>query len=128
MKVSKRNAEIKNTAYTPVLLAILESINGEPVTDMNNTSYNCTGLTTAPEIPASVTNMARTFYGCKSLTTAPEIPASITNMDYTFTGCAGLTGEISIPCSLASENYTYYNCPVTITYYHIDGCDGSCGK
>ena len=98
------------------------------VTNMDSTFYNCTNLTTAPEIPASVTSMSSTFYKCTGLTTAPEIPASVTNMKDTFQHCLSLTGEIVIPCSLASKNYTYTNCPATITYYHVDGCDGSCGK
>ena len=114
----------KQTSYG----AILESINGEPVTNMAYTFYSCTSLTTAPEIPASVTNMEGTFDGCTGLTAAPEIPASVTNMNGTFYDCRGLTGEIELPCSLASQNYTYSNCPATITYYHVDGCDGSCGK
>jgi len=49
-------------------------------------------------------------------------------MSECFAYCTSLTGEISIPCSLASQNYTYTACPATITYYHVDGCNGSCGK
>ena len=59
--------------------------------------YNCTSLTAAPELPATILanncyyNM---FYGCTSLTTAPELPATMlayqcySNMFY---GCESLT-------------------------------------
>lgn len=97
------------------------------VTSVWGTFMGCNYLTTAPTIPNSITNLHYTFYGCTSLTTAPAIPSSVTDMGNTFRDCTSLTGEISIPCSLVSKNYTYTNCPATITYYHINGCDGSCG-
>ena len=123
----KLNTEVTDKNQTSYG-AILETINGKPVRDMSFTFNGCTSLTTAPVIPAGVKNMERTFDGCTGLTAAPEIPASVTNMSNTFNGCTGLTGEIELPCSLASKNYTYIDCPATITYYHVDGCDGSCGK
>ena len=98
------------------------------VTNMESTFANCASLTRAPELPDGVINMQSTFSGCKNLTSAPDIPSNVTNMWGAFYGCTSLTGEISIPCSLASENYKYSNCPATITYYHVEGCDGSCGK
>ena len=138
-------------SYQTTYGAILESINGKPVTSMTSTFFFCTSLTTAPEIPSSVTNMDRTFQDCHALTTAPAIPSGVTNMYSTFmscysltiapkipssvtnisacfSDCRSLTGEISIPCSFASEEYINEYCPATITYYHIDDCDGSCGK
>lgn len=99
----------------------------DSVTDMSDTFYRCTNLTVAPKIPDSVTRLYSTFSGCTNLNTAPEIPSGVTNMSNTFADCTSLTGEISIPCSLARKNYAYRNCPATITYYHVDGCDGSCG-
>ena len=57
----------------------------------------CTGLTTAPELPA--TSLAESCYsdmfsGCTGLTTAPELPAtSLAESCYSdmFSGCTGLT-------------------------------------
>ncbi len=54
--------------------AILESINGQPVTSLNSTFWYCTSLKTAPAIPNSVTDMTATFRNCTKLTTAPVIP------------------------------------------------------
>ena len=59
--------------------------------------YGCTGLTTAPELPA--TNLADycyyyMFYGCTGLTTAPILPATtLAEGCYygMFYGCTGLT-------------------------------------
>ena len=80
------------------------------VTDMKEAFYGCTGLTTAPEIPNSVTDMIYTFSGCTGLTTAPEIPNSVTNMWYTFNGCTGLTTAPEIPNSVTDIGYTFNGC------------------
>ena len=81
--------------------------------------YNCTSLTTAPELPA--TNLAESCYssmfnGCTSLTTAPELPA--TNLakscyNSMFRGCTSLTTAPELPATnLAIQCYFYmfYNC------------------
>ena len=129
---------------------IPEQVDGIPVTSMDSAFANCTSMTTAPEIPSNVTSLYNTFYGCSSLTTAPEIPngvtdmyqtfricsslttapiipSSVTNVLSTFYGCTSLKGTIELPCSIKT-NYQYSKCPATIVYYHVDGCDGSCGR
>ena len=111
-----RGYQLKKSSYG----AILESINGQPITCMSGTFYNCTALTTAPTIPSSVTYMNSTFNGCTKLTTAPAIPSSVTSLYGTFSGCTALTEKISIPCTLQSKNHSYSNCPATIEYYHVD--------
>lgn len=81
------------------------------VTSLEDAFYECTGLTTVPEIPNSVTNMGNTFYGCTGLTTAPEIPNSVTSMRSTFYGCTNLTGEITINANLnGSYEWVYEEC------------------
>ena len=80
------------------------------VTDLSNTFYRCTGLTTAPEIPSSVIYMTATFAECKRLTTAPEIPNSVTDMDWTFSRCTGLTTAPEIPNSVTSMHSTFSGC------------------
>ena len=80
------------------------------VTDLSNTFYRCTGLTTAPEIPSSVIYMTATFAECKRLTTAPEIPNSVKKMNTTFAWCTGLTTAPEIPNSVTSIDYTFRGC------------------
>jgi hypothetical protein len=47
---------------------IMESINGEPITNLYNTFYGCTSVKYAPVIPSTVLDMYQTFANCKSLT------------------------------------------------------------
>ena len=89
---------------------ILESINGIPVTNMQQTFYQCKVLTTVPEIPGSVTNMAYAFRGCTSLTTAPEMPSSVTNMTGTFYGCTSLTTVPEIPSNVTNMFLAFIDC------------------
>ena len=94
------------TSYGP----ILESINGEPITDMSNTFSGCRALTKAPAIPDGVTNMEYTFDACDSLTVAPTIPKGVTNMRYTFCDCISLTAAPVIPNSVTSMSNTFDGC------------------
>ena len=79
----------------------------------------CTGLTSAPELPA--TTLAAfcynaMFYGCTGLTSAPELPATTLESDcYSsmFRGCTGLTSAPELPAkTLASGCYNamFYGC------------------
>lgn len=72
--------------------AILETINGAPVTNLSTTFAGCTSLTTAPVIPSNVTNMEQTFYACAALSAAPDMShcSKLTNMDSAFWQCAAL--------------------------------------
>ena len=63
---------------------------------MSQTFYQCSNLTTAPNIPDSVTSLSETFYDCSNLTTAPEIGNSVTDMYSTFSACYKLAGNIII--------------------------------
>ena len=75
--------------------------------------YNCTSLTTAPELPSTTlesycyNNM---FYGCTSLTTAPELPATtLANYCYSsmFNGCTNLNYIKAMFTTEPSTTYTY---------------------
>ena len=76
--------------------------------------YGCTGLTSAPELPATTLashcyrNM---FYGCTGLTNAPELPATtLANYCYAsmFGGCKGLTSAPELPATtLKTQCYAY---------------------
>ena len=81
----------------------------------------CTGLTSAPELPA--TTLANGCYqhmfeSCTGLTSAPELPATklaISCYGYMFRGCTGLTSAPELPATtLANGCYVYM----------FDGCTG----
>ena len=90
------------------------SRNSVPSYTFFNLFSDCTGLTSAPELPA--TELAefcyrRMFYGCTKLTTGPELPA--TNLAKNcywgmFYGCTNLTKAPDLPATnLASGCYTW---------------------
>lgn len=76
--------------------------------------YNCTSLTTAPELPATTLTLgcySSMFSSCANLTTAPELPATTlaqycySNM---FNGCTNLTVAPELPATtLANSCYNY---------------------
>ena len=79
----------------------------------------CTGLTSAPELPA--TTIAPNCYysmfsGCTGLTSAPELPATtLANYCYTrmFQGCTGLTSAPELPATTLVKycyNYMFMGC------------------
>ena len=76
---------------------------------------DCTGLTTAPELPATTlaSNCYESmFYGCTGLTTAPSILPATTLDDYCynsmFNGCTSLTTAPELPATtLTTRCYSY---------------------
>ena len=94
-------------------LVIPATINGYPVTNIGDQSFEgCSGLTSVA-IPDSVTNIgSRAFYGCSKLTSI-TIPDSVTNIGIrAFNGCSRLT-SITIPDSVTS-----------IGVFAFSGCSG----
>ena len=74
--------------------------------------FNCTSLTTAPELPATTLTEGcyqNMFGGCTSLTTAPELPATtLASQCYSsmFGGCTSLTTAPELPATtLVSQCY-----------------------
>ena len=73
----------------------------------------CTGLTSAPELPA--TTLASSCYssmfrGCTSLTSAPELPATtlaIVCYRSMFEGCTGLTSAPELPATTLARHCYY---------------------
>ena len=80
---------------------------------------NCTGLTTAPKLPATTLSHScyiRMFSGCINLTTAPELPAT-TLAEYCysnmFSGCINLTTAPELPATTLAKycyNNMFYGC------------------
>ena len=80
--------------------------------DEDGMFYGCTGLTAAPELPATTlatSCYASMFNGCTGLTAAPELPATTlaTNCYISmFNGCTGLTAAPELPATtLATSCY-----------------------
>ena len=78
----------------------------------SNMFYNCTSLTTAPQLPATTLAYACyycMFQGCTSLSTQPELPATtLTDWCYRdmFNGCTNLATAPNLPATtLAYECY-----------------------
>ena len=75
-----------------------------------NMFYDCSGLTTTPELPAStMTASAYTsmFYGCRSLTTAPSLPATTLAVDCyngMFYNCSSLVVAPSLPATALTKD------------------------
>ena len=77
---------------------------------VNNSFFNCSGLTNIT-IPSSVTSIgSNAFYGCSSLASI-SIPSGVTSIgDSAFRECRGLT-SITIPSSVTSIGLaTFANC------------------
>ena len=83
--------------------------------------FECTSLTTAPELPATTLKQEcyyEMFQGCTSLTTAPELPAMTLSThcyQYMFRGCTSLTTAPSILPATTLTNYCYDNMFVRCT-------------
>ena len=81
--------------------------------------YGCTGLTSAPELPATTLESScysYMFSGCTGLTSAPELPATTLESSCYFSmfrGCTGLTSAPELPATtLESSCYRnmFYGC------------------
>ena len=72
--------------------------------------YQCTSLTTTPELPAtSLSDRCYNgmFYGCTSLTTAPKLPATTLTVHCyyaMFQGCSSLTTAPELPATTLADS------------------------
>ena len=88
----------------------LQNINTSKGTSFVSMFYNCTNLTTIPQLDTSNgTNFNSMFGDCISLTTIPQLnTSSVTNFDSMFNGCKSLTTvELT---SFISSSSMFYNC------------------
>ena len=81
--------------------------------------YNCTSLTTAPELPATTLTdscYSNMFRSCTSLTTAPELPATTLAdwcYEYMFRDCSSLTVAPELPATTLADRcyqFMFYGC------------------
>ena len=101
-------------------------IRGYDLRDITDTSYmfyNCSKLTTIPQLDTSnVMDMSNMFTGCSNLTTIPQLNTSkVTKMHSMFYNCSNLT---TIP-QLDTSNVTgmsnmFYNCSNLTTIPQLD--------
>ena len=74
---------------------------------------DCTGLTTAPELPATTLAdrcYSKMFWGCTGLTTVPSLPATILASacyEYMFNGCNGLSTAPELPATTLVDRCYY---------------------
>ena len=97
----KNNTHIKNHPSKKIILSA-QTLSNNCYQEM---FYGCTGLTSAPELPAATLNQScysSMFYGCTGLTSAPELPATTLNSgcySSMFSGCTGLTSAPELPAT-----------------------------
>ena len=76
--------------------------------------HNCTGLTSAPALPATtlaLNSYRSMFDGCTSLTTAPALPATTLALGcygLMFQGCTGLTSAPALPATTVATQCYFY--------------------
>ena len=100
------------------VMSLIDGIGETLVIPANDCFYglfwNCTSLTQAPELPATM--LAERCYeymfsGCTSLTQAPELPATMLVeccYEYMFSGCTRLTQAPTLPATMLVV-YCYFN-------------------
>ena len=74
--------------------------------------YNCSALTAAPDLPATVLNNGSyeyTFAGCTALVSAPELPATLTSScascySNMFSGCTSLVNAPILPSPMLANS------------------------
>ena len=83
------------------------------VTNMNSMFFNCSNLTTIPQLNTSnVTNMSYMFSRCSNLINIPQIDtSSVTNMGNMFYQCTSLTTIPQLDTSIVDNmNHMFYFC------------------
>lgn len=82
----------------------------ENVTTMEYMFYECSNLTTIPQLNTSkVTNMSNIFRNCTKLTTVPQLDTSnVTSMQNIFNGCNNLTTVPLLDTSKATNTASMF--------------------
>ena len=121
--VNKADLTDKNYAFYELFQYCSKLVNAEnlilPATTLSRACYTsmfyeCTSLTTAPELPATTSAYgcySSMFADCTSLTTAPELPATtLATYCYSsmFLGCTSLTSAPELPATTLAEGCYYY--------------------
>ena len=88
-------------------------IDSSNATTMREMFYDCSSLTTVPDMDTGqVTNMWSMFYGCSSLTTVPDMDtARVTTMREMFYGCSSLIAVPDMDTGQVTRVvYMFYGC------------------
>lgn len=98
---------------------IISAINGNTVSNLVATFYNCTSLKSAPALPCFTEYALSTFQGCTSLTDVSDlaIPNTVVHMGSAFKDCTSLTnvGGLVIPSSVQSLHNAFSGCTALTT-------------
>ena len=81
------------------------------VKDMSSCFASCTSLKEVPAIPEGVQNMYGCFYKCTSFTESPAIPEGVQNMGACFFGCTALKSVV-LRCNYIDNQFqhTFHGC------------------
>jgi len=97
-----------------------------PITSLYGTWYNCSSLTTAPDVDTLVLveSLGYTWYNCSSLTTAPDVDTLVlvTSLYQTWSQCSSLTTapDVDTLVLVTSLYGTWYNCYGLTTAPDVD--------
>ena len=120
------NGEVLSTNklfYECTALTSVPQLDTSKVMDMRSMFYQCRSLTTIPQLDTSnVTNMSNMFYQCRSLTTIPQLDTSnVTNMSNMFYYCTSLTTIPQLDTSnVTSMSNMFYMCNLLTTIPQLD--------
>ena len=103
---------VVNKDTTTTFGPILEEIYGYPIMSISRTFENCTAMTEAPAIPATVKTMSWAFNNCKNLKNMPQISqcTELTNMEGTFYKCHNLETVSPLPNKVENMTWTFTFC------------------
>ena len=116
---SKTHVPLANNSLQFVIVSFAPEFDGDILGTCNGDMqayacyymfYNCTGLTTAPELPATKLNDGcyyNMFKGCTGLITAPSLPATtLANSCYSsmFYNCTSLTTAPELPATTLEDS------------------------
>ena len=93
------------------------------VTNMSNMFYNCSSLTSIPQLDTSnVTNMTQMFYNCSKLTSIQQLDTrNATDMTEMFYNCSSLTSISQLNTSKVNNiNYLFYGCSSLTSIPQLD--------
>ena len=101
----------------------LSGLDTSSVTNMSYMFYNCTNLTSTPQLNTSnVTDMKYMFKGCTGLTNVSNLDTSnVTLMTNMFEGCTGLTNVSNLDISKATDiAYMFKGCTALEEVSNLD--------
>ena len=104
---------MSNMFYNCSSLTSIPQLDTRNATGMYDMFYNCSKLTSIPQLDTSnATGMAEMFYNCSSLTSISQLDTSkVIDINYLFDGCSSLTSIPQLDTSKVHDiSYMFRNC------------------